>query len=78
MKGGFILGMQENSEFVVNRLLFWNQLKELKPAIIKIAKEGIETQSEEKIARAVCNFILSDMEYEESPESITQRKAGLN
>jgi len=69
---------QDNSEFIIGRIDLWNKIKTLKPVINKIVQEGVETDEEAQIARGVCSFVLAEMEYEDSPESQTQRMAGNN
>jgi len=69
---------QDNSEFVISRIDLWNKIRELRPVIDKIVQEGIETDGEIQIARGICSFVLAEMEYEDSPESQTQRMAGNN
>lgn len=68
----------EHTDFVLNRIDMWNQIKELRPVLEKIVAEGIDNEQEERIARGVCSFILAELEYEQAPESDISKNASNN
>lgn len=67
-----------HSDFILNKVDLWNTIKDFRPVLEKIVKEGIENEQEERIARGVCSYILSEIEYQESPELDLSKKASNN
>ena len=52
------------AEYLANRTEMWSGFKLFEEMMDKIINEGIDTEEEEMLARAICAFVAADIQAE--------------